>query len=268
MTAVNFAILTKAQQFKDTEKEIIEPAIKGTLSILTSALKFPQIKRVIITSSAVAVMTDQAIEPSNPPIVYTAKTRVTPLPSPPYSTDAWAAYRVSKTLSLDATEKFLAEKKPHFTIINLHPGYVIGRNELVTKPEELLAGSNAVALGVVLGAVKGTKREAFTTPITDLARIHVEALGDKVVGSQSFLLPAGKDGDKMVFNEVNEIAKTYFADAVAEGILNPVGSTEAVYQELDKSTTTTAFGPLETFREAAKEVIGQYVELKRNAAKV
>lgn len=222
---------------------------------------------MVITSSAVAIMTDQAIEPSNPPIVYTATTRVTPLPSPPYSTDAWAAYRVAKTLSLDATERFLAEKKPHFTIINLHPGYVIGRNELLTKPEELLGGSNALVIGIALGAVKGAKREAFTTPVTDLARIHVEALDTKIVESQSFLLDAGKDGDKVNFNEVNEIAKNYFPDAVAEGILNPVGSTEAVYQEVDKSSTTAAFGPLETFREAAKAVIGQYVELKRKAVK-
>ncbi|CAG8975803.1 hypothetical protein HYALB_00008244 [Hymenoscyphus albidus] len=254
-------------QFEDTEKEIIVPAIDGTLSILTSALKFPQIKRVVITSSAVAIMTDQAIEPSNPPITYTAKTRITPLPSAPYPTDNWGAYRAAKALSLDATERFLAEKKPHFTIINLHPGYVVGRNELVTKPEELLGGSNAVALGVVLGAVKDAMREAFTTPITDLARIHVEALDDKIVESQSFLLIAGKDGEKADFNEVNEIAKTYFADAVSEGILNPVGSTEPVYQDVDKSKTTATFGHLDSFRNAAKAVIGQYVELKRKAAK-
>ncbi|KAG9228704.1 hypothetical protein BJ875DRAFT_525662 [Amylocarpus encephaloides] len=244
----------------DTEKDILIPAIKGTLSILNSALEFPDIRRFVITSSAVAIMTDQAANPTIPPVTYTPSSRITPLPKAPFG-GAFEAYRDSKTLSLHATEQFLAEKNPHFTIINLHPGYVLGRNELATKAEELLGSTNAIALGVALGAVKGGLREAFTTPVTDLARIHIEALEDKVVGSQSFLIRTSDD--KLDFNSVNDIAKTDFADAVAEGILTPVGSLDAVQLDVDQSATIKLFGKPATFREAVTATIHQYAELKR-----
>ncbi|EPE31987.1 NAD(P)-binding Rossmann-fold containing protein [Glarea lozoyensis ATCC 20868] len=251
---------------EDTENELVKPAVNGSLSILKSGLKFPQLRRIVITSSAVAIMTDQVIDAANPPIVYTANTRVSPLPTAPFPNDPWAGYRIAKQLALDATEKFIAEKKPQYTVVNLMPGYVFGRNELAEKAQDLLDGSNAIVLGTVLGAIQGAKREGFTTPVTDLARIHVEALGEKVKGNQSFLLLAGKEGDKAEFNRANEIAKTEFADAVAEGILNPVGSTEAVHQQVDKSITTEIFGPLETYEDGARAVIAQYVELKRKEA--
>jgi nucleoside-diphosphate-sugar epimerase len=45
-----------ARPSEDYEADIIQPAIRGTLSILTSALKYPGIKRVVITSSQGAVM--------------------------------------------------------------------------------------------------------------------------------------------------------------------------------------------------------------------
>jgi hypothetical protein len=260
-------IIICLQNAKDTENEIIQPAIRGTLSILNSGLKFPKIRRFVITSSAVAIITDQTIVETTPPVVYTPSSRITPPPTAPFSSDPWASYRTAKVLALHATDKFLEEKKPHYTVINLMPGYVLGRNELATKAEDLLNGSNGVVLGIVLGDIQGAKREGFTTSLNDLARIHVEALEEKVKGNQSFLLLAGKDGDKADFNIANEIAKTEFADAVADGILNPVGSTEAVYQQVDKSSTTALFGPLETFEEGARAAIGQFVELKRKAAR-
>ena len=38
------------------QAEIIEPAVKGTLSVLRSCAKTPSVKRVVITSSMAAVL--------------------------------------------------------------------------------------------------------------------------------------------------------------------------------------------------------------------
>ena len=82
--------------------------------------------------------------------VYSAKSRVNPLPVAPWGS-ATAAYFKSKTLALAATERFLEEKQPHFTIVNVMPGFILGRNELVSVAEDLLNGTNLVVLGPVLG---------------------------------------------------------------------------------------------------------------------
>lgn len=84
-------------------------------------------------------------------ITYSATSRITPLPAAPFNPNPGAAYFTSKALALDATDKWLAEKKPHFSIVNIMPGFILGRNELVTVAEDLLNGTNAVVLGPVLG---------------------------------------------------------------------------------------------------------------------
>lgn len=43
---------------KDPQKELIEPAVKGTESVLLSAKETPSVKRVVITSSCAAIYTD------------------------------------------------------------------------------------------------------------------------------------------------------------------------------------------------------------------
>ncbi|KAM1363660.1 hypothetical protein ACFX15_028012 [Malus domestica] len=40
----------------DPQAELVEPAVKGTLNVLKSCVKFPTVKRVVITSSMAAVM--------------------------------------------------------------------------------------------------------------------------------------------------------------------------------------------------------------------
>ena len=44
---------------EDFESDIIQPAVRGTMGILYSALRHPSIKRVVITGSVVSVIDDQ-----------------------------------------------------------------------------------------------------------------------------------------------------------------------------------------------------------------
>lgn len=69
----------------------------------------------------------------------------------------------------------------------------------------------------------------------------------------------------MKFDDAIEIAKKEFPEAVASGILPLGGHLPAMFQILDTEDTVKTFGKLYTFEEAAKEVIGQYVELKTKA---
>jgi len=46
-----------AKETEDYERDVVQPAVKGTTNILNSALKASTIKRIVITSSIIAVCT-------------------------------------------------------------------------------------------------------------------------------------------------------------------------------------------------------------------
>ncbi|PON84836.1 NAD(P)-binding domain containing protein [Trema orientale] len=100
------------------QAEIIEPAVKGTLSILKSCSKAPSVKRVVITSSMVAVLfSGKSLRPdvvvdetwfSDPVICENLK--------------HW--YAVSKTLAEQAAWKFA--KDNGIDLITILPGATLG----------------------------------------------------------------------------------------------------------------------------------------------
>ncbi|KAK9324466.1 hypothetical protein V1517DRAFT_351301 [Lipomyces orientalis] len=247
---------------EDPENDIIIPAVQGTTSILNSALKVESVRRVVITSSAVAVVPDAALSYGDSKNVYTATSRVRPLPAAPWG-DYSSTYRASKVLALDATDRFLAERKPHFSIVNIMPGYVVGANELVSDASSAGAGSNGVVMAVVMGQKSPHARPASVVHVHDVARIHVAALDEvSVPGSKSFLLDSGR----MSFDEVIGIVTKHFPDAVKDGTLPLGGSMPAAYQRLDVTDTIETFGPFKSFEDQVTSVVGHYLTLASKAS--
>ena len=69
----------------------------------------------------------------------------------------------------------------------------------------------------------------------------------------------------MQFDDVIEITKKAFPEAVASGILPLGGHLPCMKQILDTTETVETFGRMHNFEEAVKEVVGQYLELKAKA---
>jgi nucleoside-diphosphate-sugar epimerase len=249
---------------EDPERDVITPAIHGTTTILNSALKSPSVRRVVITSSELAIVPSPYTS-SPPNTVYTPSFRLNPLPSAPWGNPS-EVYQASKALALNASERFVAEKNPHFTVVNLLPSYIIGRNELVATSEDLRKGSNNVPLSILNGVTWPTPRPAVAVYISDVARIHVEALDEeKVKGNATFILEGknGKEEGELVLDDAVKVAKEYFADAVKEGILPLGGHTESAVHSMDASETVKVFGELKGYKDSVREVVEQFVELKR-----
>ena len=144
------------------------------------------------------------------------------------------------------------------------PGYVIGRNELVIRAEDLIKGSNAIPLSIVLGKRMERARAGIVTDVRDVARIQVEALnGERVKASGNFVLD-GENG--VIWNDANEIAGKLFPGAVSSGVLPLGGSIPAVYQKIDGRKTVETFGKLTSYKEVVESVVGQYLELKGKEA--
>jgi len=151
----------------------------------------------------------------------------------------------------------MEEKKPKFSVVNLMPGYVIGRNELAESSAKLRAGSNFVVLNLVTRVVNPNTVVGTVVDVRDTARVQVEALDEeKVVGNyRSFVVERPVE-----LNDAVTIAKKAFPEAFEKGILKG-GSTNSVYQAYEGKETKEIFGELRTY-EMVKSVVGQFVELE------
>jgi nucleoside-diphosphate-sugar epimerase len=197
------------------ETHLIAPAIKGTTSILTAAYKTSGIKRIVITSSEVAIIPWEEFIAKEVDTVFDDTYEI-PFPAGPY-THVFEAYAASKVRALVATKDFIKEKKPEWDVINIMPSFVVGDNENVTDPNLIADGTVGAAFAQVIGKDSGWGAVPSTSVhVEDVARLHVEALKPEVDGNQSFLaVSEGERGTR--WEEAKEIVKRNFPEAVEKG---------------------------------------------------
>ncbi|GER45365.1 NAD(P)-binding Rossmann-fold superfamily protein [Striga asiatica] len=102
----------------DPQKELIDPAVKGTINVLQSCKKIPTVKRIVVTSSMASVMFNSNSLESD---LVVDETWVS---DPSFCMEKEEYYALSKTLAEKATWKFAEENG--LDVVTLHPGYVIG----------------------------------------------------------------------------------------------------------------------------------------------
>ncbi|KAF4625254.1 hypothetical protein G7Y89_g12914 [Cudoniella acicularis] len=242
------------------ETELIAPALKGTLSILAAAYKTTGIKRIVITSSEVAIIPWEEFIAKEVDIVFDDKYEI-PVPEGPYS-HPFEAYSASKVRALDATKRFVKEKKPEWDIINIMPSFVVGDNEIITDPKKISDGTVSAAFAQVLGGDSGWGAVPSTSVhVADVARLHVEALDPKIEGGQNFLaVSEGERGTR--WEDAIEIVNRNFPEAVKKGALPNNGTAATKRTRVDASRTEEVFGfKFQSYEEQVKSVTKQYLEL-------
>lgn len=236
------------------EQFYIAPAVQGTLGVFESARKSGSVKRIVVTSSAVAIIPISALMDGSGDEVFTAESRVDNMAAPYPS-----AYVASKIAALNAAESWIKKEQPAFDAIYIHPPYVLGRDDLVTRTSDYFGGTNKLVLDLVLGKVEESPRPGSTVHVDDVALVHVLALDEKIKGNQSFVTdtPGG-----IVWEDVNNIVAQRFPDAVKSGILPNSGSvaTFRVYFDVEKTEKTFAI-KLQGFETQVVSVVRHYVEL-------
>ncbi|CAI0412534.1 unnamed protein product [Linum tenue] len=134
-----------ASPFYHDQKELIDPAVKGTLNVLNSCAKTPSIKRVVLTSSIAAVAYNG--KPRTPEVVVDE----TWFSNPDFCRETKLWYVVSKTLAEDAAWKLAKEKGMDLVAIN--PAMVIG---------PLLQPTLNTSAAAVLSIMKGNALSLLT----------------------------------------------------------------------------------------------------------
>lgn len=242
------------------EKNLIQPAVQGTLNILEAAKKTPSVKRVVITSSVAAITPLSAYDPST---TYTGGPITASLRNPdfpgPYPS-AMHAYAASKIAAFNRAESWIKEHKPSFDVIHIHPSYIEGRNDLARTTAEVMTGTNRLILSVALGHKSPAPNAATTNHVDDSAWLHVASLDPKIEGNQSFLVTSsGQDGTK--WNDIRAIVKKHFPEAVEKAILSTEGDCGTIEFPYDAKKTEETFGiKFKGFEEQVVSVVGHYLE--------
>ncbi|TID14260.1 NAD dependent epimerase/dehydratase [Venturia nashicola] len=246
----------KLPQGQDSHTFFIRPAVRGSIGILSAAKKAGTVRRIIITSSLVAIVPLAQLtgcESSSRPIQPTDRVE---FPEGPYESE-FAAYAASKVAALSAAENWMKRQSPSFDLIHLHPSFVLGKNDIATTTREAMQGTNSIVLGMVLGKPMDSIASA-SVHLEDVARVHVQALDQIVPGNQFYIL-----SQETEWSCVCHVVDEAFSEAVESRLLPNCGSAETHEVLVDSSLTEAIFGfKHKALEEQVKSVVGHYLELK------
>ncbi|OBT72478.1 hypothetical protein VF21_08508 [Pseudogymnoascus sp. 05NY08] len=196
---------------EDIQKEIIDPAVQGTTSLLKSVHEYggPQVKRVVVLSSTAAIV--------NP-------MEDTSITGDPYSEKDWDpvtakmaaeqknplfGYCAAKTLAEKAAWKFLEDNKTSFDMTVINPDVVIGPMlQNVSTPQKINETNRITMYNVLDGTTTGV--EAWGLPfyhfvdVRDVSRAHVLSLDSPAASNQRVALVHGLITPQLVVNIIRK----------------------------------------------------------------
>ncbi|KAL8914860.1 MAG: hypothetical protein Q9172_007008 [Xanthocarpia lactea] len=248
--------------------QIIQPLLKSTTNVLSAALDTPSVKRVVMTSSLMGIAPYRDLFELES---FSSYSDDSPIPEPytPYP-NALAALCAGKAKSLAATKAFLIKNKPRFTVVNLMPSIVIGRNELAKTSKDLNQGSNQQVLRHLRGENVSTKLPSHTVYVDDVAKAHALSLDtEKVAKSQNFLLDS-VGGPGVAWYHGLEIVKKDYQDGVKKGWLALDGEqpSNRVWIDSSRNEADKVFGiKFAGFDKQIRSLLDQWVQLKNKEAK-
>jgi len=186
----------KIWRIKEPQKELIDPALEGTKNVLYTANKAQSVKRIVLTSSVVAIYGDAIDIRNTPNGIFTENdwNNTSSLNHQPY------AY--SKTLAEREAWK-IAEEQKQWDLVIINPGFVLGPS--------LTNRIDSTSIDFMFSMINGKYKSGVPdldfgiVDVRDVAMAHVLA-GTKSSASGRHILVA----DTLNFFEIaNILKKTY-----------------------------------------------------------
>ncbi|KAJ0237684.1 Epimerase domain-containing protein [Hirschfeldia incana] len=201
----------------DPQTELIDPAVKGTINVLNTCKKTSSVKRVILTSSTVAVLIRQ------PPLGPNDVVDETFFSDPSYCMETKFWYPLSKTLAEKAAWQFA--KDNGMDMIVIVPGFIIGPllqptlNYSVEKVVDIINGKNPFH----------SINYRFVD-VRDVALAHVKALETPSANGRYIM-----DGPSMTIYDIKEVMRKLFpdlciADTNGENEMKDIMTKEIIYK--------------------------------------
>ncbi|KAK6459515.1 protein induced by osmotic stress [Scheffersomyces xylosifermentans] len=189
---------------EDNEKEILIPAINGTKYVLESIAKVaPQIKRVVYTSSVVAIATPEQL---GDPTFEVSETVFNPLTYEDGKSNSLLAYFASKTLAEKAAWDFVKTNKPSFTLSTVNPTYIFGPQ----AQDEDAKGDLNLTAEIVGGVYRLKKDDAIPeysgqfVDVRDVAKAHLIAFEKDEAKGQRIITYSGLFSSQIILNIIRK----------------------------------------------------------------
>ena len=144
----------------DPQRDLVNPAVQGTLAMLRAAAAHGRVKRVVLTSSFAAV-TDEPEDRVLTEADWNQKSSLTRNP-----------YYYSKTMAERAAWAFMQQEKPGFDLVVINPFLVVGPSHtraVNTSPQifvDMLRGAYPAVVALTWGMVD----------VRDVAAAHIAAM--------------------------------------------------------------------------------------------
>lgn len=151
---------------KSPEKELIRPAKEGTRNVLETAKRTPTVKRVVLTSSVVAIYGDNADIKTAPEGIFTENQwNVTSSPD-------HQPYAYSKTIA-EKEAWTIAKEQDRWDLVVVNPGWIIGPS--LSKRKDSMSISTMIQFGD--GTFKMGVPELWNgvVDVRDVAAAHIRA---------------------------------------------------------------------------------------------
>ncbi|MFE6858694.1 NAD-dependent epimerase/dehydratase family protein [Nocardia sp. NPDC057668] len=155
---------------KESEREMVEAAVEGTLRVLRAAAAATTVRRVVLTSSIVTI--NQGHDADR---VFTEQDWSDP--------DRVSGYDRSKTLAEQAARRFVEAPGLGFDLVTLHPAMILG--PVLHRQTNM---SHEPAIRLLGRKVPGNLNVGWSTvDVRDLARAHRVALETPEAAGQRYI---------------------------------------------------------------------------------
>ncbi|PGH11581.1 hypothetical protein AJ80_07051 [Polytolypa hystricis UAMH7299] len=191
----------------DTKKDLLDPAINGTVGILRAIKKStPSVKRVVITSSFAAIVSN-----GTAPTAVFSEAHWNPITEDEALLNPSNGYRASKTFAEKAAWEFVEKEKPNFTLATCNPPLVFGPVVHYLNSLDAINTSNKGFRDLVTGAAKDSCPPSgvhLWVDVRDVALAHVLAAEKPEAGGKRFFLVSSN----FSYREVVEIISEAFPE--------------------------------------------------------
>ncbi|KAI1297803.1 NAD(P)-binding protein [Xylaria venustula] len=187
---------------QDNKKDLLDPAINGTVGLLQAVYKnAPNVKRVVVTSSSAAIL-----DHSQPTKVF-SEADWCPVTEHQALIGPVNGYRASKTFAERAAWNFVEEKKPNFSLVVCNPPLVLGPVIHHLESLDSLNTSNERIHELISGRAKEacppTGNHLFVD-VRDLALGHALAVEKPEAAGKRFFMVGGKFSNKEIAEIIGE----------------------------------------------------------------
>jgi NADPH-dependent methylglyoxal reductase len=192
ITAVVHTATPVTFMVEDPIKELVEPAVNGTLNIARAAKAYgPLVEKVVVTSSYSAL--DDLLDPSPKDAILNENSWNKNATYENAKINGMVGYLASKPLAEKALWEFAETEKPHFTVTTIVPPFIFGPYLSDAKTVEALNGSCGVFYQMLTGAgqVYTQQFACDYVDVRDCAKAHVIALEKPQAAGRRFLVSAG-----------------------------------------------------------------------------